>query len=40
MEQRGFVLRESDNIETLLGREDIGSFAFERAVTTTNRSAA
>lgn len=40
MSQRGFVLRENDNIETLLGREDIGSFAFERAVTTTNRSAA
>lgn len=31
MRSHGFELRERDNIETLLGREDILSFAFERA---------
>lgn len=30
MASQGFRLREADNIETLLGREDIRSFAFER----------
>ncbi len=30
MDRHGFQLRERDNIETLLGREDISSYAFER----------
>lgn len=30
MEAEGFVLRESNDMETVIGREGIGSFAFER----------